>query len=204
MVRRATHRLRHGAAFICLRSSGGVLCPTFVFLLFTLIASLLSISGRLVGTRRHALGLKAWRVRWQLKTQPDTYRSLFHLLPPSEMSYTTDPYNRAASPYHRASSPYRPPSPYHQPSPNTLAQSLPTSQISAGQITYTTTIGPDGKTVYHPFKYVFHFMHFFSFGSQFKPIELSLQGNLIIDQGVLRVSAHFAILHVVTRPRTVS
>lgn len=119
------------------------------------------------------------------------------------MSYAhVDPYNRAPSPYHRASSPYRPPSPYHQPSPNTLAQSLPTSQIAPGQITYTTTIGPDGKTVYHPFKFVFHFVPDFRFGSHFTPIELSLQGNLIPDEGVA-VFAYSAILYVATRPRMV-
>ena len=33
-------------------------------------------------------------------------------------------------------------------------------QIVPGQITYTTTIGPDGKTIYHPFKYVLHFTIF--------------------------------------------
>lgn len=84
-----------------------------------------------------------------------------------------DPYHRAPSPYHRASSPYRAPSPYHQPSPNTLAQSLPPTnngQIAPGQITYTTTIGPDGKTVYHPFKCVFSF-------TPYPPLQISFRSK---------------------------
>ena len=91
-------------------------------------------------------------------------------LPPSpEMSsYTSyrDPHNDPPSPYsssYRESSPYRAPSPYRAslpyraPSPDTLVKNLPptnTGQVSPGQITYTTAIGPDGKTIYHLFRCV--------------------------------------------------
>ncbi|PFH52626.1 hypothetical protein AMATHDRAFT_74099 [Amanita thiersii Skay4041] len=50
-------------------------------------------------------------------------------------------YQRPTSPYHPPSSPYSPPSQGQ-------------GGIVPGSITYTTTTGPDGKTVYHPFKSV--------------------------------------------------
>ena len=58
--------------------------------------------------------------------------------------------------HHGAPSPHG----YHEPSPNTLIQSLPPTtngQVAPDQITYATSTGPDGVTLYHPFRYVFSF-----------------------------------------------
>ncbi|KAF8639625.1 hypothetical protein AX17_000890 [Amanita inopinata Kibby_2008] len=52
---------------------------------------------------------------------------------------------------YRPTSPYNPPrptSPYHPP------QAQATPAIAPGTLTYTTSTGPDGRTVYHPFKAV--------------------------------------------------
>jgi len=51
---------------------------------------------------------------------------------------------------YRSSSPYRPKSPYNPPPTQAQAQ----SSIVPGAITYTTSTGPDGRTVYQPFKAV--------------------------------------------------
>ncbi|KAF8165047.1 hypothetical protein B0H34DRAFT_220908 [Crassisporium funariophilum] len=54
--------------------------------------------------------------------------------------------NRAPSPYgNRASSPY---APEHQQLPSGPAQ------VGPGSVTYTTSTGPDGRVLYHPFKAV--------------------------------------------------
>jgi hypothetical protein len=67
---------------------------------------------------------------------------------PSPSPYANAP--RAPSPL-----PYGPPSPVPpthplQPAPN----SGPGGQIQPGTITYTTSTSPDGKTTYHPFRWV--------------------------------------------------
>ena len=72
---------------------------------------------------------------------------------------------RVPSPYRdRAPSPYRVPSPYSAPSsyglpyvPPTENQfppqaNLPSSNVQVGSTTYTTSTGPDGRTVYHHLK----------------------------------------------------
>jgi len=67
---------------------------------------------------------------------------------------------RASSPYpDRAPSPYRVPSPYSTPSPYGLpylppTENLPSSNVQVGSTTYTTSTGPDGRTVYHHLKAV--------------------------------------------------
>ncbi|KAF9534950.1 hypothetical protein CPB83DRAFT_901872 [Crepidotus variabilis] len=63
---------------------------------------------------------------------------------------------------HRSASPYRPPSRAHSPyspqgeAPYAAMASLPTgpAQVGPGAITYTTSQGPDGRVIYHPFKAV--------------------------------------------------
>ncbi|KAL0949871.1 hypothetical protein HGRIS_009903 [Hohenbuehelia grisea] len=47
---------------------------------------------------------------------------------------------------------YRSPSPFAP--ENAYAQPPSANQIAAGSVTYTTSTGPDGRTVYHPFKAV--------------------------------------------------
>lgn len=86
-------------------------------------------------------------------------------------SSSPNPYGRAASPnpYGRAASPnpygQRAPSPYQavppQGSPYQQTQSVPHHQLpgnegvpTPGTITYTTTVTPDGRTTYHPFRSV--------------------------------------------------
>ncbi|KAF8803801.1 hypothetical protein BYT27DRAFT_7195140 [Phlegmacium glaucopus] len=77
------------------------------------------------------------------------------------MHRAPSPYHdRAPSPY-RASSPYRAPSPYgaHSYVPPTENQfppqpHLPSSNVQVGSTTYTTSTGPDGRTLYHHLKAV--------------------------------------------------